>query len=54
MLTYMAKESGSSSWLTVLPIQEHGFYLHKDLYTIWIVIYHLIHAIVELLYKFFS
>ena len=25
----LAKESGSSSWLTVLPIQEHGFHLHK-------------------------
>ena len=26
---YLAREPGSSSWLTVLPIQEHGFYLHK-------------------------
>ena len=25
----LAKESGSSSWLTVLPILEHGFDLHK-------------------------
>ena len=25
----LAREPGSSSWLTVLPIQEHGFYLHK-------------------------
>ena len=25
----LAKESGSSSWLTVLPILEHGFHLHK-------------------------
>ena len=25
----LAKESGLSSWLTVLPIQEHGFHLHK-------------------------
>ena len=25
----LAKESGSSAWLTVLPIQEHGFHLHK-------------------------
>ena len=26
----LAKESGSSSWLTVLPILEHGFHLHKS------------------------
>ena len=25
----LAKEKGSSSWLTVLPIEEHGFCLHK-------------------------
>ena len=25
----LAKESGSSSWLTVLPVQEHAFHLHK-------------------------
>ena len=25
----LAKESGSSSWLTVLPILEDGFHLHK-------------------------
>ena len=25
----LAKESGSSSWFTVLPILEHGFHLHK-------------------------
>ena len=25
----LAKESGSSSWLTVLPILDHGVYLHK-------------------------
>ena len=25
----LAKESGSSSWLTVLPILEQGFHLHK-------------------------
>ena len=25
----LAREPGSSSWLTVLPIQEHGFHLHK-------------------------
>ena len=27
--TDLAREPGSSSWLTVLPIQEHGFHLHK-------------------------
>ena len=26
----LAKEPGSSSWLTVLPILEHGFHLHKS------------------------
>ena len=25
----LAKESGSSSWLTILPVQEHAFHLHK-------------------------
>ena len=25
----LAKEKGSSSWLSVLPLEEHGFYLHK-------------------------
>ena len=25
----LAKEKGSSSWLTVLPIEEHGFFLNK-------------------------
>ena len=25
----LAREPGSSSWLTVLPIPEHGFHLHK-------------------------
>ena len=25
----LAREPGSSSWLTILPIQEHGFHLHK-------------------------
>ena len=25
----LAKEKGSSSWLTVLPIKEHGFFLNK-------------------------
>ena len=25
----LARESGSSSWLTVLPIEEHAFHLHK-------------------------
>ncbi len=24
-----AKEKGASSWLTVLPIEEHGFFLNK-------------------------
>ena len=26
----LAREKGASSWLNVLPIQEHGFYLHKS------------------------
>ena len=26
----LAQEHGASSWLTALPIQEHGFALHKD------------------------
>ena len=25
----LAKEKGSSSWLSVLPFEEHGFHLHK-------------------------
>ena len=25
----LAQEKGSSSWLSVLPLEEHGFYLHK-------------------------
>ena len=25
----LAKEKGSSSWLTVIPLEEHGFYLNK-------------------------
>ena len=25
----LAKEKGSSSWLSVLPLEDHGFYLHK-------------------------
>ena len=25
----LAKEKGVSSWLSVLPLEEHGFYLHK-------------------------
>ena len=25
----LAKEKGSSSWLSVLPLEEHGFHLHK-------------------------
>jgi len=35
----LAKEFGSSSWLTILPIQEHGFHLHKgdfrDALSLW-------------------
>ena len=26
----LAKEKGASSWLTPLPIEEHGFELHKS------------------------
>ena len=26
----LAKEKGASSWLTAVPIQEHGFALHKS------------------------
>ena len=26
---YQAKEKGSSTWLTALPLVEHGFALHK-------------------------
>ena len=26
----LAQEKGASSWLTVLPIREHGFVLHKS------------------------
>ena len=25
----LAQEKGSSAWLTVLPVTEHGFFLHK-------------------------
>ena len=25
----LSKEKGSSSWLSVLPLEKHGFYLHK-------------------------
>jgi hypothetical protein len=25
----LSREKGSSSWLSVLPLEEHGFYLHK-------------------------
>ena len=25
----MASEKGASSWLTTIPIAEHGFHLHK-------------------------
>ena len=28
-LMELAMEKGSSSWLTVLPLKEHGFHLHK-------------------------
>ena len=30
-LMEIASEKGASSWLTVLPIQEHGYHLHKGL-----------------------
>ena len=26
----LAREKGASTWLTVLPIEEHGFTLHKQ------------------------
>ena len=26
---HLSKKKGSSSWLSVLPLEEHGFYLHK-------------------------
>ena len=26
----LAREKGASTWLTVLPIEEHGFILHKQ------------------------
>ena len=29
MAVGLAQEKGSSSWLTALPVQEHGFSLHK-------------------------
>ena len=29
MLIEVASEKGASSWLTMLPIAEHGFHLHK-------------------------
>ena len=25
----LAAEKGASNWLAVLPVDEHGFYLHK-------------------------
>ena len=25
----LSQEKGSSAWLTVLPVAEHGFFLHK-------------------------
>ena len=28
-LISLAKEKGSSSWLTVIPVEEHGFFLNK-------------------------
>ena len=28
----MASEKGASSWLTMLPIAEHGFHLHKGVF----------------------
>ncbi len=30
----LAKEKGSSTWLTALPLVEHGFALHKGAFTI--------------------
>ena len=29
---YLAQEKGTSSWLTALPVQEHGFSLHKTVF----------------------
>jgi len=29
MAVSLAQERGASSWLTALPVQEHGFSLHK-------------------------
>lgn len=26
----LSKEKGASSWLTVIPVEEHGYYLHKS------------------------
>ena len=35
----LSKEKGASNWLTVLPLEEHGFSLHKTVYTkVYIVI----------------
>ena len=31
----LAHKPGSSSWLTSLPIEEHGFYLHKGRVPLW-------------------
>jgi len=28
----LAQEKGASSWLTALPVQEHGFSLHKTVF----------------------
>ena len=45
----LAKESGSSSWLTVLSILEHGFHLYKgdfwDAYLHVMASHHLIHQV---------
>ena len=27
----LSSEEGSSSWLSVVPLEEHGFYLHKKI-----------------------
>ena len=32
MLIEVASEKGASSWLTMLPIAEHGFHLHKGVF----------------------
>ena len=29
MAASLAQEKGTSSWLTALPVQAHGFFLHK-------------------------